>query len=314
MLDDEEFEIKIEEEPDVEIDDGDDVEEEKPKDDGDEGYIVDELNSKTEDKHEKRKLTKAQRREFWRQDRRKLEATVKSLTSKTIEQEKQLQAIQGNQLGFRMEGLKNKKEEIQNLYQQTNNRLAEFEAANNLKGTREAVELRMRLEAEFRSLEQQEKELLQIAKQPTPLNESTKNYFKGWTDRNKEWYKQDLSNRSSRIADEISGDLLNEGFRTSEPEFWEELDRRCTEEIPAKAKTVTKSVREPVYDDEDEPPPQRISGKGSQTRGESGRPEVKIDAWTVTQWKNAGIWDDPKERQKAIKLYQSELEKDRKHG
>jgi len=312
MTDDEDdIDVTIEEEPDEVVDASGEVEA-KPEPKEDENYTVDDLEGESQAKIEKRRLSSKEKRERRREQRHRLEAKVKALTSQTIEMQRRLQAAEGNQYGLRLEGIKTKKEELQNLYKQTDQRLSEFEAAGNVKGTREAVELRMRLENEFRAIEQQEQQISQVASRPTPLDNNTVNYFKGFVDRNKDWYRADLSNRDSRIADELSKDILNEGFTTSQPEFWEELDRRCSDYIPTKRK---RTAREPQYDDEDDaPPPQTVSGRGGAARNESSRQEVKIDSWTVQQWKNAGIWDDPKERSKAIKEYQTMMDKEKRHG
>lgn len=313
MADDEDdIDVTIEEEPDEVVDSGEDTES-KPDPKDNENYTVDDLEGDSQTKIEKRRLSSKEKRERQREQRTRLEAKVKALTSQTVEMQRRLQAAEGNQYGLRLEGIKNKKEELQNLYNQATQKLVQFEESNNLKGTREAVELRFRLENEFKSLEQQEQQISQVASRPAPLDNSTVNYFKGWVDRNKDWYKADLSNRDSRIADELSKDILNEGFTTSQPEFWEELDRRCSDYIPTKRK---RTLRDPQYDDDhdDEPPPQTVSGRGNTSRSESSRQEVKIDSWTVQQWKNAGIWDDPKERSKAIKEYQTMMDKEKRNG
>lgn len=302
------IDVTIEEEPSeiVDIqDDGDDKEKE-PKEDA--KYVVDDLKEDNQPAIEKRRLSSKEKRERQREQRARLEARVSALTTQNMEMQRRLQATEGGQLGLRLEGLKSKKEEIQNLYNQTQQRLSQYEEAGNLRGTREAVELKFRLENEYKILEEHERQLSQSASRPPPLDGSTVNYFKGWVDRNP-WFKSDISNEDSRIADVISRSLLDEGFHVSQPEYWEELDRRCASRIPAKGKNSKKS--QPQYDDDDDdPPPQTVSGRGSTSRNESGRVEVKIDAWTKQQWKNAGIWDDPKERNKAIKEYVSMMEKD----
>lgn len=310
-MDDEEFDIQVEEEDEPEVTVTSDGEtKQEPKEEKEDDYIIDDLDSKTDEKREKRKLTKSERRAFWREDRKRTEAQLKALQTRTIELEKQIQSTRGNQYGFQLEGLKNRKEELQAQYQFANQKLNEAETAGNLKATREAVEARIRIENEYKAIEQQEQQVTQIARRPTPLNSDTQNYFKGWADRNRNWFKSDLSNFDSSIADRISSDLYGEGFIASQPEFWEELDRRCEDYIPAKRRMR----REPKYEYIEDEPPQTVSGKGSRSRNDSGRQEVKIDAWTVDQWKNAGIWDDPKERQKAIKEYQSQMNKESARG
>lgn len=313
---DDEIEITIEDEPEetIEVEEPSDADKPEPdkkdvgQDDGE--YTVDTLDNDSAPKIEKRRLSSKEKRDRQREQRAKLEAKLSALQSQNLDMQRRLQAAEGGQLGLRLEGIKDKKEELQRLYNQATQNLTQYEDTNNLKGVRHAAELRYRIENEFKALEQQENQIQQIAQRPAPLDNTTVNYFKGWVDRNKTWYKSDLSNRPSRIADDISRDLVTEGFSTGQPEFWEELDRRCSEEIPAKAKTM---VRQPQYDDsdDDDAPPQTVSGKGRTPRSDSGRQEIKIDKWTVEQWKTAGIWDDPKERAKAIKEYQSQMEKEK---
>jgi len=310
---DDDFDVTVVEEPGENVTTAEEPPEPAEPKEG-ENYTVDDLSGESGEKIEKRRLSSKEKRERQREQRNRLEAKVKALTAQTVEMQRKLQSTENNQYGLRLDGIKWKKEELQNVYNNTLRQLEEFEAKGNLRGTREAVELKIKLENEYRALEEREQQIAQVASRPSPIDNTTANYFKGWIDRNKAWYKADLSNRDSRIANELSQDILGEGFVTSQPEFWEELDRRCADYIPTKRLAKKPAKNEPEYDDDDEPPPQTVSGRGSGARSEGSRQEVKIPSWTVQQWKNAGIWDDPKARNKAIKEYQAVMEKEKRNG
>ena len=134
-----------------------------------------------------------------------------------------------------------------------------------------------------------------------PLDPTIKTMAEKWHARNN-WYKPDLTNLDSKITNEISLDLMQEGLEPTDENYWRELDRRAAQFLPhryAKAqeqRTTTAPVKKPQR--------QTVGGSGNNVgRTEGPSSGVRLPADTVNAWKQAGIWDDPAKRAKAIKQY-----------
>ena len=243
MLDDDDIKVTVEEEPEETVAVPEDEKEGKPvdkpesKEDDDEEYQVDDLSKESEEKRARRREEKKQRKIEMREKRERREAKLKALEQQNLEMQRKLQALEGGQVGFRLEGLRKEKENLQAQFQQTEQRLAEAKATGNLAVATDALELKYRLSNEYKALEQQEQQISQATNQPRPLDRSVVENFNQWHSKNP-WFRSDLSNEDSVIADAISGRLVREGFNTSQPEYWEELDRRCAARMPNKNKKV----------------------------------------------------------------------------
>lgn len=141
--------------------------------------------------------------------------------------------------------------------------------------------------------------------------------FNSWMGRN-DWFdpKADAGGRildlDSRIAMSLDQDLESEGFDPTTPEYWEELEDRCRERMPhlyeddgesKEREGVTRTVRRKDRDGRSngqrKTPPVSAGSAGS--NNQKGRAFVSSER--VQALKDAGVWDDPKLRNKYIKSY-----------
>jgi hypothetical protein len=115
-----------------------------------------------------------------------------------------------------------------------------------------------------------------------------------WLNSNR-WYDPSGKDTDSRIAKVIDNALASEGWDPSDPEYWDELDNRLKERLPHRYTGKT-------------------GGGDRNRRGgtSSGRTDVSGSAvkntFTLSRdrvqaLKDAGMWDDPAKRAKAIRSY-----------
>lgn len=139
---------------------------------------------------------------------------------------------------------------------------------------------------------------------PTPNNESVKENATSWL-RNNKWYDPSGRDTDSRIAKVIDNDLASEGWDPADPEYWDELDNRLKERLPHRYAGKSGGGDR-----------NRRSGTASGRSDVSGSPVAKntfaLSRERVQALKDAGMWDDPAKRAKAIRNYAEFDRKNRK--
>ena len=113
-----------------------------------------------------------------------------------------------------------------------------------------------------------------------------------WMERNP-WYDPQGKDLDSEIAQRLDKKLTEEGYDPSSEDYWEELDSRVSKYLPHRSETP-------------EPRQRRKSVVGSSGResAPSGRAnEFRVSPERVAAMKEAGMWDNPDLRAKAIKKY-----------
>lgn len=125
-----------------------------------------------------------------------------------------------------------------------------------------------------------------------PLDPRLVNHAKDWMDRNK-WYDPNGGDSDSRRALEVDRELAREGWNPTTPQYWEELDSRIKKALPHRGKQAytgksSKSV---------------VTGSGRDSAPSGGKGTYKLSADRIAALKESGMWDDPKQREEAIKRY-----------
>lgn len=138
---------------------------------------------------------------------------------------------------------------------------------------------------------------------PSPATEAVKENATNWLKGNK-WYDPSGRDTDSRIAKVIDNELAGEGWDPADPEYWDELDNRLKERLPHRYTGKSGSERN------------RRSGTSSGRADVSGSPVAKntftLSRERVQALKDAGMWDDPTKRAKAIRNYAEFDRKNRK--
>ena len=129
---------------------------------------------------------------------------------------------------------------------------------------------------------------------PTPMAETVQRNASSWLNKNS-WYDPSGKDTDSRIAKIIDSDLAGEGWDPADPEYWDELDNRLKERLPHRYTGKQGGARN------------RRTGTSSGRSDVSGSPVAKntmtLSRERVQALKDAGMWDDPAKRAKAIRRY-----------
>lgn len=133
--------------------------------------------------------------------------------------------------------------------------------------------------------------------QPQPLDPRLKMQAEQWLERNN-WYDPNGSDMDSRVALTVDQELHREGWNPTTEQYWEELDARLKKYLPHRYNSgYNKSQRT----GETRPrAPVAGSGRESSVTTSGG---YKLSAERVQALKDAGLWDDPKQRADAIKRF-----------
>lgn len=117
-----------------------------------------------------------------------------------------------------------------------------------------------------------------------------------WMERNT-WYDPHGRNEESEIAMMIDKKLTAEGFDPSSEDYWEELDDRVAKFIPQKSNRG--------YNDSNrkERPRSVVTSSGRESTGSARGNEFRLSPDRVAAMKEAGMWDNPELKQKAIRKY-----------
>ena len=117
-----------------------------------------------------------------------------------------------------------------------------------------------------------------------------------WMERNT-WYDPHGRNEESEIAMMIDKKLTAEGFDPSTEDYWDELDDRVAKFIPQKSNRG--------YNDSNrkERPRSVVTSSGRESTGSARGNEFRLSPDRVAAMKEAGMWDNPELKQKAIRKY-----------
>jgi hypothetical protein len=131
---------------------------------------------------------------------------------------------------------------------------------------------------------------------PNPAAEVIQRNAGDWLKSNR-WYDPSGKDTDSRIAKIIDNDLAGEGWDPADPEYWDELDNRLKERLPHRYAGKTGGTER-----------NRRTGTSSGRSDTSGSPAAAKNTFTLSRdrvqaLKDAGMWDDPQKRARAIRNY-----------
>ena len=113
-----------------------------------------------------------------------------------------------------------------------------------------------------------------------------------WMERNP-WYDPQGKDLDSEIAQRLDKKLTEEGYDPSTPDYWEELDDRVAKYLPHRTESATPRQR----------PKSVVRGSGRESAPAGRANEFRVSPERVAAMREAGMWDNPELRAKAIKKY-----------
>jgi hypothetical protein len=127
------------------------------------------------------------------------------------------------------------------------------------------------------------------------VNPLVVNYAKQWMEANP-WYDPQGRDRDSALTKAIDNELAREGYDPSSREYWEELTARVADAISDEAPSAAPSK------------PRRKAPPTGNTREHapvSTKREIYVTPERKAAMIEAGVWDDPVQRQRYLKAYQA---------
>jgi len=136
---------------------------------------------------------------------------------------------------------------------------------------------------------------------PQPkMDPMVQNQVADWQKRHA-WYDVRGRDTDSRIVLSLDNEISAEGFDPRSPEYWDELENRCKKYLPHRFRSGNNTGGQQRTDGRTKPRTV-VQGRGN-GGGAAGDGGFKLSKERVEALKEAGIWDDPERRKKAISKY-----------
>lgn len=260
----------------------------------------DEVDDEIDDEEERRKeraRASRERRERQKKAKNSDKMLIQTQQSTIDELQERLAKVENNQEGARIAGMNHaisateaNIEKIRKNLMTTEDRHLHAELTESL--TDEKMKLR--------DLKAQKDLMVKNAGKKTNVPDSKKQrmdyLMKEWLDRTP-WFDPRGNGLDTRIATVIDEDLAKEGWDPATDEYWDELDLRLKDRLPHRYKSERSDRRR------QSPPVNGIRNDTVTHQGTAAANQFHISKARKEALIEAGVWDDPKERQKYIKRF-----------
>jgi hypothetical protein len=281
-----------------------DGESEEHHDEQNEGETDEEREAIREARREERRLKK----ELKKQRDLSAQNKIKTLERHNEDLARRLAAVESSAASFQFAQVDKAIEDEATRVEYAKMKLVQAAQANDANAQVEYLEQLQDAKTKLSQIQAYKKQQLEEAKRPkqnVPNEISTevqRNATK-WLKDNK-WYDPNARDTDSKIAKVIDQDLAAEGWDPSDPEYWDELDSRLSARLPHRYAAKSNS-------------PIKRGGPtaSSRTANPTGKAAttITLSRERVQAIKDAGKWDDPASRSKAIKAY-AQYDRDNRKG
>lgn len=213
-----------------------------------------------------------------------------------------LDAVERRNTGSEMAQLNAEKQKTVQVYNHFKNQIRIATEAGNGAAVADATEKMMQAQRRFDELTNYEKAYNQRGAQPQALDPRLINHAQEWMGRNN-WYDPSGRDPDSRITLTVDQQLAEEGWDPTTKEYWQELDIRIKKYLPHRQNSGKINSTKPKS---------VVTGSGRESAStQTTNTTYKLSAERVKALKDAGIWDDPKQRAEAVKRFR-EFDKEHK--
>jgi hypothetical protein len=257
-----------------------------------------ELNDADDD--EEREAIRARRREerkHRKESQRNREDTLRrELASRDAiinELRGKVDGIERRNTGSEMAQLENAKKQTAQSYAFFKDQIRIATEAGNGAAVADATEKLIQSQRKFDELVGIERNLKQRQSTPQALDPRLISNAQKWMERNS-WYDASASDQDSEIVMKLDQRLAQEGWDPTTSQYWEELDSRVKKYLPHRV------TRDKITSNK---PRSVVTGSGRESGNSGNSGSYKLSADRVSALKDAGIWDDPKQRAEAVKRF-----------
>ena len=275
----------------------DDAEDDDSDDDGEDERLAQSDDDHDEDVTSSNRKRRQKRREMQRKAKEAAERKIEFLQRQNAEMLQRLAAIEGRTTQSAVQNLEQKIQQVRHEIAQAEHVIAQATEAGNGADVVAAMRIRDQAIAEAQKLELVRKQA--TTPQAPQVNPQVINYAKEWMTANP-WYDPQGRDRDSALTKAIDTELAREGYNPASREYWEELTAR-----------VADALGEDGGDTDAKPQsskPRRKAPPTGNTR-EHAPVTTKREIYVTPERKQAmieaGVWDDPVQRQRYLKAYQA---------
>ena len=233
-----------------------------------------------------RKEAQREREDTLRRELASRDAIINELRSK-------VEVIERRNTGSEVAQLENGKKQAAQAYNFFKDQIRVAGEAGNHAAVADATEKMIQAQRRFDELSRVEQVFKQRQSAPQPLDPRLANHAQAWMERNS-WYDPSGQDQDSEIAMRIDHRLAQEGWDPTTKEYWDELSARVKKYLPHRVNSgkIERSKPRSV-----------VTGSGRENASASSVATYKLSSERVQALKDAGIWDDPKQRAEAIKRF-----------
>jgi len=256
-------------------------------------------NAEGEDEREAIRERRRQERKHRKEAQREREDTLRrELASRDAiinELRSKVEVIERRNTGSEVAQLENGKKQAAQAYNFFKDQIRVAGEAGNHAAVADATEKMIQAQRRFDELSRVEQVFKQRQSAPQPLDPRLANHAQAWMERNS-WYDPSGQDQDSEIAMRIDHRLAQEGWDPTTKEYWDELSARVKKYLPHRVNSGKIERNKPRS---------VVTGSGRESVGANSGATYKLSSERVQALKDAGIWDDPKQRAEAIKRFRS---------
>ena len=266
---------------------------EDSSDDSDSSESDEDTESEREAIRERRRQERKHRKEAQREREDTLRRELAARDAVINELREKMDVFERRSNGSELAQIENAKKQSVQAYQYFKDQIRLAGEAGNHAAVADATEKMIQAQRRFDELNNVERAYKQKQAAPQPLDPRLANHAKEWMNKNK-WYDPTARDQDSEIAMKIDQRLAQEGWDPTTKEYWDELDTRVKKYLPHRAQSAKVSSTKPKS---------VVTGGSREAAGANSQSTYKLSSERVKALKDAGIWDDPKQRAEAIKRF-----------
>lgn len=277
---------------DVDTDDDDEEQEDERLAESEDDHEDDVVNSTNRERRRKRRETQKRARENAQRELQELRATVAMLSQRVA-------ATETHAVNTNVQTLEQQLAKAISEVRQAEAIIAKATEAGNGDDVVAAMRIRDQAIAEANRLHGAKQQFEQAARQApaqaTPqVDPAVVTYAREWMQANP-WYDPQGRDRDSALTKAIDNELSSEGYNPASREYWEELTSRVADALGSGGEPRESKPRR-------KGPP---TGNTREHAPVSTKKEIYVTPERKQAMIEAGVWDDPVQRQRYLKAYQA---------
>ncbi len=262
---------------------------------------------KKEETPEEREKIREQRRQE-RQDRKARQKEQQERTRRELESERtarrqleeRIALIERRSTGSELAQIDNAMTQTKNAYSHFKEQIKIGQQAGNGEMIADATEKMLIARDRYNQLDNVKKAYNQRQSQPAPLDPTLVRHANDFMSQHT-WYRPDSPDEDSLITRTIDNKLASEGWDPKTKEYWEELNKRLKKYLPHRVKGATVQQDDGAQRVKPKSP---VAGSGREANtSNAAKGTFRLSPERVSAMKDAGLWDDSKKRNEAIKRY-----------